>query len=71
MIGNTIKKIWKSLALTLARINTYALLFIVFFLTIAPLGIFFRALGKSILRTPPGETLWMKKDGASALDKPF
>jgi hypothetical protein len=66
-----LKEQWLRLAHFLGRINTAILLTVVYLAVITPIGLLFRAFGRSPLRGKGSGSSWIEHPGASGLDKPF
>lgn len=67
----TLKEQWLRFAHVLGRINTAILLTVLYLAVVTPIGILFRALGRSPLRRKGSGSAWIERSVVSGLDKPF
>lgn len=66
-----LKEQWLRFAHVLGRLNTAIVLTVLYLALMTPLGLLFRAAGRSPLRRKgPGST-WTERSVASGLDRPF
>ena len=62
---------WLRFAQTLARINSYLMLTLVFVLAVIPIGVLFRLFGRSIARALPGGSRWVERESDHDPERPF
>jgi hypothetical protein len=70
VLKSTVEK-WLWFARTLATINSYLLLTILFFLVVVPLGLFYSLTGRAVTRLPSGPTLWTPCSRETDPERPF